>query len=190
MDGNPCLIPVSDNRKKYAVECTLRRNTKNILQWAQRFFYGSLQPNTNSANRERSASEQINPLIIHWVSFHFLSLHLEDPRFVHASSLVWVKQTSWIEQTGCISCDWQIPILKRRPTEYIIASIHVCVFLNSWGSDFVFLGTINCDRNEIKASAGKFSPDSLHITSLSLLSLRWYNPSAHRQTGAATHIQT
>lgn len=74
---------------------------------------------------------------------------------------------------------------NRSPAEYVIVSLHICVFsLDSWGSGLVFRGTVSGNRNEIKASAWKFSPDSLHITWLSLLSLRWYNPSAHRQTRA------
>lgn len=108
---------------------------------------------------------------------------------MNASSLVWVKQTSWIKQIECISCDWQMntaPVCdeNHRPTEYVIGSRHACAFLNSWDSDFVFLGTLSCNSNEIKASAGKFSPDSLHITRMTLLSLWRYNPSAHRQTCA------
>lgn len=69
--------------------------------------------------------------------------------------------------------------------------VSVCVCLNSLDSGFVFLGTINHNRNEIKASAGIFSPKSLHITLLSLLSRGDIIPvhickHAHTRTHACT----
>lgn len=116
---------------------------------------------------------------------------------MHASSVVWVKQTSWIEQTGCITVTdrWIhfLFVMRNVAQQSMLSFLSMSVFFcNSWGSGFVFWGTVSCSRNEIKASAGKFSPDSLHITWLTLLSLWWYNPSAHRQTWAHlnAHLHT
>lgn len=120
----------------------------------------------------------------------FLSLwHPEDSIFVHAACSIWAKARSRIEQKGCISYDWQMNSQavcdeKCWPTQHVIVFLYVYLFLNSQDLRFSVSGALSCNRNEIRASAGEFSPDSLHITRLTLLSLWWYNPCAHRQTCA------
>lgn len=189
----------SRKKKNDAVACTLMRNIgknyKNCKGKPKHYLRGEGQRSQCATTRKPLILSlwalffQISCSFIEFF-FFFSSLHLEAPGFVRASTSVWVKQTSWIEQTGRITVTgrWiRIPLVmeKRSPAEYVIVSLHICVpSLNSCGSGLVFRGTVSGNGNEIKASAWKFSPDSLHITWLSLLSLRWYNPSAHRQTRA------
>ena len=119
----------------YAVGVTLKEKHWRHLTVCPKDFYASLHRNTDSAGRKTIysfiefaiVSTILQDLLQLYWAFSFLHI------FVRASSLVWVKQTSWIEQTGCISCDWQMnthPVCdeRRRPTEYVIVSLHVCVF--------------------------------------------------------------
>lgn len=49
---------------------------------------------------------------------------------------------------------------------------------------FSVSGAVSCNSNEIRGFCWDIFPDSLHITWLTLLSLWWYNPTAHQQTWA------
>lgn len=188
--------------KNYAVGVTLKEKHWRHLTVCPKDFYASLHRNTDSVGRETIysfiefaiVSTILQDLLQLYWAFSFLHI------FVRASSLVWVKQTGWIEQTGCISCDWQMnthPVCdeRRRPTEYVIVSLHVCVFFSTAEALILCLKALwAATGTRLRASAGKFSPDSLHITRLTLLSLWWCNPSAHRQTcahlSASLHART
>lgn len=82
-------------------------------------------------------------LQLHWGLFFFF--HLEDFTFVCAASLVWAKQTGWIEQTGALLwlTDECALLFEMKKTWHnrvcVIISLHVCAFFSSRGSDLAFL---------------------------------------------------
>ena len=173
MDGNPCLIPVNDSRKEI---CSRRhpegKTLKTFNSMPKRLLCFSPLEYWLSGERDN--------LLIHWVCYckyyssrfaaALLSFFSFSHVFVRASSLVWVKQTGWIEQTGCISCDWQMNIHpvcdeRRRPTEYVIVSPHVCVFsqqLRLWFRVFR-----HCKMQQ-QRDYGLLLGNSLQIASMSL----------------------